>query len=151
MLIKLFKILRSKVSGFSGQCLVYCLLLAITVQSLAPGVVFCFENGESNSLNLCLEAKCCSTSEGRATIFRGSNFNLPQSNNSCETCVIVPFYKSVIQKNGSENIPENITILVLSIYYKASKVAKSSRNQTFQLTPSTNSCLSSLQTVVLLV
>ncbi len=152
MQIRYDKIL-SGIIRFPKHLIAYCLLFAITIQSLAPGIVLCFENSDDTEVNFCLKEKCCSLSESSEQLFHELDFRTQPLDDSCKKCVEVPLYKSLNQKNSTEEKPVNLLTLALSTSPCSSvnHIEKSSTKRKFPLAPGNNSCLFSLQTVILQV
>ncbi len=152
MQINLSKIISSSIL-FQRNWIVYCLLFAMTIQSLAPGVVLCFENCDDTEVDFCVKEKYCSLYENSGQLSHESDFNAQPMDDYCKKCVEIPIYKSLNQKSSKEENPVNQLTLVLftSFCFSVSHIEKSSTKQMFQLTPGNNSCLSSIQTVILRV
>jgi len=132
---------------------VYCLLFAITAQSLAPGVVLYFENCDDTEVDFCLKEKCCSLSESSGQLFHSFDLKAESLDDSCKKCVEIPLYKSLNQRNSTEENLVNLLSLALSASScsTVSHIEKFSTKRKFQLTPENNSYLLSFQTVILQV
>ncbi len=134
----------------SKRWIVCLLLLAITAQSLAPGVVVCFAKGAESGVNLCSREKCCTNSNNAAKLFQSFNFRAVPLNKECGTCLKIPLYKSLTQNERAYEAFTNMFTFALSPHvHDTGDAGNRSAVKTFQLTAENLSRLSSIQNVVL--
>jgi len=90
-----------KSDSFTKQWLVYCLLFAVTVQTLCHGVVLCFEEDGRVEIELNSGRKCCLSFNDKSD---GPSFPIISEkgcDDSCGLCIDVPLFISAEKSNGA--------------------------------------------------
>ena len=154
MRIKRTKILSNTIL-FSKSRIVCCLLFAITIQSLTPGVVLCFENDGHIEVEFESNRKCCKAfnepfQKSFTFIFSEQRFN-----NSGDICEDIPLYITAEKKHNTEQELLNAFVSALnalSSSFYDTHIEKSFPTASFNfLIPINISPITSLQTVILQV
>jgi len=130
----------------------FCLLIAITVQSLTPGVVLCFEDDGHLEVEFGSNGECCQPFDGNA--IKSSSFisNERVCHSSCGLCVDIPLYISAEKKHNSKSLElDHLIALLHSSLCTASFIDNTTSINSFQSIPTTVYLISTIQTVILQV
>ncbi len=152
MQINLLEIISSTIR-LPKHWIVYCLLFAITIQSLTSGVVLCFENDGHIVVEFGSNEKCCSsfyeTSQKTPNVI-----SIDQDfNSSCGTCFDVPLYISAEKKNNYESIDRDflLTLVQTSSTSSTSFISPQTLKTPFHPILTTSFHISTIQTAILQV
>lgn len=153
MKINLSRIISNSIK-FPKHWIVYCLLFAITIQSLTPGVVLCLEDDGHIEVEFTLEGACCQDFKWSSQ--ETLTFISSQQNNEadCGICVDIPLAITAEKKHDTEQKPLNNLIsaqYATAISYDP-HVKKTLLGESFILSISRNtSHVTYLQTIIIQV
>lgn len=153
MQVKYSQILLS-IIRFPKRWIIYCLLLAITLQSATQGVVLCFEGDGRIEVEFGSKWECCQAFKWAAkesSTFISSEQDYKDYNSSCGICVDVPLYITAEKKHNTESInSDQFTPLLHKFSYdSAIHINQSSLKNYSPSIPTTSFYISTIQTVIL--